>query len=197
MRRLLCLVPALLTAGCVTVAPRDHVDLHLSADIGVGSSRSESTIDGSSMSLSGTAATFGVGMGFAVRPNLILGGQVWGTSVPDPTVKDEYYGSGTATNYTYGLYGFGPMVKFYAMPINMYFSVTPSLTRMTLSDGDNNSAKSDMGFGLRAALGKEWSTAAGWSFGVGGVLDTSSNEATGTTGWKTVGAGIVFTASMN
>jgi hypothetical protein len=198
MRQLLFLVPALITAGCATVAPRDHVGWHVSADLGAGSSRSEVSSGGSSQSMSGGGATFAVAVGGAVTPNLIVGAQVWGTAVPDPRLEDDL-GSGTAENFTYGAYGVGPMVKYYAMPLNLYVAVTPSLTRLSLRDQDGNGGETDLGLGLRAAVGKEWTVADRWGLGLAGVLDLASNKDKGAGGptWKTVAAGIVFSASMN
>lgn len=201
MHRLLVLVPALLSAACATVHQPDHTGFHFDADIGVGGSSSKAN-DDLNTEVSGAGVTFGVGGGYAVVPNLIVGAQLWGTSVPDPDVRDDYYGSSTANDWTYGVVGVGPMVRYYFMPINLYLSATPSIARMTLhDDGNDDNYGTRWGPALRTAVGKEWFIANRWGMGVAGVLDFASNKDNesnvGAPTWKTVGGGVVFSVSFN
>jgi hypothetical protein len=199
VRRLLLLAPAVLTAACATVQPQDHRGLHFSADLGVAGSSSEATLNGVSDKYSGTGAGYAVAVGGAVAPNLIIGGQVFGTSVASPEETVSGGGSGTLSNVTYGFTAVGPMIKYYFMPINLYVAATPAIGRISLSD-DTGSANTKWGPALRLAVGKEWYVAPQWGLGVSGILGFGSNEVDvggATATYKTVNGGVVFSVSFN
>jgi hypothetical protein len=194
MGRVVTLAFALLAAGCVGVHQNSHVGLHVQGDIGAGGSRSEATDAGVTGRYSGAGAIYSLGLGGAVVPNLIIGGQMWGSTVTDVrfTVEGE---SQTLTDVTYDVYGFGPMVKFYLMPANVYFSATPSIARLRLSD-EFSSDETKWGPALRLAAGKEWYVSRRWGLGVAGALHFASNKSEDDAlTWKTLGGGVVFSAS--
>jgi hypothetical protein len=155
-------------------------------------------LPGETDKLSGATVPFSIAAGGAIAPNVILGGELWGTAASDPTVSVNGV-SQTATGTTYGVVGLGPTIKYYVMPANVFFSATPSITRMTWSDDSTNDAyRTDWGFGLRASIGKEWQVFGGWGLGVAGVVDYASNKAQDVDGtWTSWGGGVVFSASFN
>lgn len=192
----------LLTTGCATgFAPR-HEGTHLHADIGVVGSRSSASEDGEKLKMSGPGAGFSIALGGAAAPNFIIGGELWMTTVSEPKVTISSMGqsiSGTATDSQYNVVGFGPRFTYYLVPANVYFSATPSLTRLTFADTETDEGSStNMGFGFRGAVGKEWMVGPSWAMGLAGVLQFATNEdREGGPTFGTVGGGVVFSASMN
>jgi hypothetical protein len=81
----------------------------------------------------------------------------------------------------------------------VYFSATPSFTRLSLYDAFSDTTDySRWGLGLRAAVGKEWFVSPRWGLGLAGVLHLSSNEGgPGGPTWRTWGGGFAFSASFN
>jgi hypothetical protein len=151
--------------------------------------------------ISGGGLTSALAVGGAITPNLIIGGQLWGTAVPRPKVTDSGAGGGRAdpsNDFTYGVVGLGPIIKYYVMPANVYFAVTPSVACLTVTALSFDAEGTKWGLGLRLAAGKEGYVSERWGMGVAGVLDLAS--ATAGFGaqdptWRTVGGGIAFTAS--
>lgn len=206
MRLLVPFALAVLAAGCTTAQPRHHLGFQVSGDLGVAGSRSSMTTYFGTRSVSGTGATFGLAVGHRTAPDFILGAQLWGAAAPRPKVKSDRENFTPANDFTYGVIGIGPVAKYYFMPANVYVSVTPSLTRVALSNGRDDFRGDDayrarVGVGLRAAIGREWSSRVDrWTFGIGGVFHCSTNEDSGSGSsapWKSVGGGVVFSASMD
>jgi hypothetical protein len=199
MRRLLVLVPALLSAACASVHQQSHTGFHFEGTVGIVGSSSSSDLHQSGYGdhMDGTGVEYSAAAGGAVIPNLIIAGQFWGVGVPDPHISGVD-GSATATNASYTVVGVGPMVKYYFMPANFYLSATPSFTRVAFTDQYDHTGTTEWGFGLRAAVGKEWYIAERWGMGIAGVLHTASNDEGGgvPAHWSTLGGGVLFTASF-
>ena len=196
--RTFAIAAAVLMAGCVGVQAHDHLGPHFHADMGIAGSTTSAEYLGDSQKLSGAGGAFSIAAGGAVAPNVILGGELWGTAVSEPTLTVNG-DSGTIPDTTYGVIGMGPTIKYYVMPANVFFSATPSVTRMTFSDDNSDGAyRTEWGFGLRTSIGKEWQVAGGWGLGVAGVLDYASNKDQDVdANWTTWGGGVVFSASFN
>lgn len=195
MRRLAFLAPALLATACATVHQTEHAGFHFQADVGIGGSRSSASGGGTDVRYSGGGALYSVGLGGAVAPNLIIGGQLWGSTVADVRLTVDGQ-SQTLQDVTYDAYGIGPMVKYYFMPINFYVAATPSVVQLSLRN-DQGSDETDWGPGLRLAAGKEWYVSPQWGLGLAGVLHLASNKHQGSPTWSTVGGGVVFSASFD
>ncbi len=196
MRRLALIASALVATACATVHQTEHAGLHFQGDIGAGGSQSTASQSGIDAKYSGPAGLFSVALGGAVAPNLILGGQLWASSVADVRFTLEGH-SETLTDVTYDVYGFGAMLKYYFMPANVYIAATPSVAQLSLHN-DQSSDETKWGPALRLAVGKEWYVSRHWGLGLAGVLHLASNkpEGGGPT-WSTVGGGVVFSASYN
>jgi hypothetical protein len=121
---------------------------------------------GKTLKTSGGAGGFGVAIGGALMPNLILYGEFMGLFVSDPTVSSPYY-SGTQSGVTMAMISFGPGMAYYLEPINMYFSGTLTFTQLSLSSSDTNEkfAESNVGFGFSLEVGKEWWVSTDWGLG--------------------------------
>lgn len=200
MRSFAIAAAAVFATGCATTNHiQDHVGVHVHADIGFAGSSSSAKEYGESAEMSGGGGAFSVAVGGAVVPNLILGGEIWGVGVSEPEARDWDGTRYDMIDTTLSAYGLGPRITYYAMPVNLYFSLTPSFTQLALSDDYSEySEESRWGFGLRGAIGKEWFVSPRWGLGLAGVMHASGNKwPEGGPRWKTWGAGLVFSASYN
>lgn len=186
---------ALLASGCATQHIKSHEGLNLHLDLGVAGAQSSTTFEGSSQKVSGTGVGFSAAMGGAVAPNLVLGLEAWVTSVGNPKVSMDGASATLGDDWRYNVYGVGPRLTWYAMPYDVYLSVTPSLAQMSIST-DGASADTDLGFGVRAALGKEWFVEYSSGLGLAGVVHYSRNGDGGST-WSTFGGGVVCSFTFN
>lgn len=200
MRSFVIAAAAVLATGCATGHHvQEHVGVHFHGDLGFAGSTSTAREAGQESWYRGPGAAFSVAVGGAVVPNFIIGGELWAVGVSEPRFQDWDGVRYTIIDATYSTYGMGPRLTYYLMPSNTYFSLTPSITRLALSDDYSDySEESRWGYGLRAAIGQEWFVSPRWGLGVAGVLHLSSNEGTadGPT-WRTWGGGVVFSASFN
>ncbi len=190
---------AVLAIGCAGVQPQDHLGFHFHGDLGAAGSYTGAREDGMTAELSGGGATFSLAAGGAIVPNLVLGAEVWGVAVNEPEAQDWDGTRYTIEDATFATYGVGPRLTWYLMPANVYFSATPSFTRLSLSDDYSDySEESRWGIGFRGAVGKEWLVSPRWGLGVAGVVHLSGNKwPGGGPTWRTWGGGLVFSASFN
>jgi hypothetical protein len=192
--------PALAQAGSANLDStiHRHLGFFVQMDIGpayLGTSASSGSFD---RKMSGGAGEFGVAIGGAVVEDLILAGHLWGFSAPSPTVKDHGGTVSTSGTLTLDLSGIGLNATYYFMPLNLYLSLTPSIATLTAkANGVKEETKN--GFGLRAAVGKEWWVSDHWGLGLDGHLAFASNQAKGTGGptWGTFALGVAFSATYN
>jgi hypothetical protein len=191
-----------------------HVGLYLRFELGVGYMSATTSADETLFAFDdshGAAGDIGLLVGGSVRENLLVGGQFWGTFAGSPTFR--YRGSSVpgSGSYSTTLYGIGPNVTWYLMPANVFFSVTPSLTWMTIGDYYDDYAydpfydpsfrsryETDAGFGARFAIGKDWWVAPYWGMGVSGWFAFSLNgEDASDARWETYAGGLSFTLTLN
>jgi len=182
-------------------APRtDTVHRHLGGfirpDLGFGYASMSASQNGTDASIGGLAGTFGFAAGGALSENSILAFHLWDLVVtnPDVTINNSTFNNANATLTIIAL---GPEYTAY-FSNNAYFSITPSLSRATLATS-GNSADTNWGFGLRAAIGKEWWVGDHWGLGVVGHISFSVNEDAGSNPptWSGWGATVAFSATYN
>ncbi|HSN90753.1 MAG TPA: outer membrane beta-barrel protein [Anaeromyxobacteraceae bacterium] len=171
-----------------------HDGFYLNLDLGFGAMSSSTTSLGSDLKLSGAAGEFSVAAGFALTNNFIIAGQVWGTSVSDPTLEVDGVDLGSA-DATLSLTGVGLNLVYYFMPLNLYLSATPSLAMLSLESG-GLTYDTENGFGLRFAVGKEWWVSDNWAIGLNGQIAFTSNDDAGST-WTTRWFGVAFSATYD
>lgn len=175
---------------------RRHKGFFLRLDGGIGYAGSSASQGGTSASISGASSQFGIAVGGAVAENVILAGDVWGGVLFSPSVTVNRV-TGTRSSSA-SLVGFGPHFTYYFMPANVYLSLTPSLTIISLTY-DGTSANTKAGFGSKIALGKEWWVGDHWGLGVAGQFMFSFNvdEGTNPPTWSTFAGGVAFSATLN
>jgi hypothetical protein len=171
-----------------------HHGLYLRGDTGLGFM---STSIGDE-TFSGLAASFGGALGGSIVPNLIIAGHVFGIVAPSPTYSDSE-GSVRISGASLMLWGVGPQITYYFMPVNMYASGTLALTRMAITSdyGDYSfeESGSNVGFGSQLAVGKEWWFSPFFGLGLAGQFSFSANDWGGAT--STWAGTLVFSATFN
>jgi hypothetical protein len=175
---------------------QEHDGFYLRLDAGGGYMGSSASSGGTSMKLSGAAGEFSVAAGGAVTDNFIIAGQLWSVAVSSPTVTINGM-SGSTSDSSLGLTGFGVDLTYYFMPTNIYVSATPSIATLSVSQG-GASASTKSGFAFRLAVGKEWWVSDNWGLGLNAQYIHSSNPDQGSP--FTFGSdwfGAAFSATFN
>lgn len=173
-----------------------HLGFYLNLDLGLGYLGSSASFAGSDFKLSGAAGEFSIAIGGAIQENLILAGQLWGYSASDPEATiDSVSVPGPAT---LTLTGIGVDLVYYVMPANLYLSITPSLTSLSVEQG-GVSESTETGVGLRLAVGKEWWVSERWGVGLNGNLALASNKdkGPGAPTWGSFAIAVAFSATYN
>lgn len=178
-----------------------HVGFYLRLDLGFGyldsstsASRTLFTFDGSH----GFAGDLAVAVGGAVRENFVLGGEFWWSWSPWATQTALGLTVASGGVLSNSLFGFGPQFTWYLMPSNVFLSVTPSITWLYFSDAFG-SFQTDVGFGMRFAIGKEWWLAPHSAMGLAPwFLFSVNGEGGGANAtWTSFAGGLGFTMTIN
>jgi len=146
-----------------------------------------------SMSIAGPSGHFGLALGGAIAPNLILFGELSSDAASNPTFRYGPFEGDLGSDL--GLVGFGPGIAYYFMPVNLYLSGTALLLRATTT-GDEGRIETDRGFGVKLALGKEWWVSRDWGLGVAGIATLGSIPSDDST-VKVSNFSLAFTATYN
>jgi hypothetical protein len=156
-------------------------------------------------SITGAGVGFSMAFGGSITPNLVLYGEIVGSSALEPNSK---YGgtSSTLTDYNVNLFGIGPGVAYFLVPANVYFSGTLAFSQLTESyNGSSNSSSNNnsvdltnMGIGASFMVGKEWWVSTNWGLGVAGMLHLASMKMKNYDSRATAEAiSILFSATCN
>jgi hypothetical protein len=196
----LCLLPGLAIAQeappavpaqpPVDATAHRHLGFYSHVDLGAAFFLTEAASGELGAGTAGAAVLVSVAAGGAATEDWILAGEIWGVAVPSSTSTDSS---------TVALGGFGLNVTHYFMPANVFLTLTPSATVLAVDKGNGTIGSSAIGFGVRVALGKEWSVGDHWGLGVAaqGLLAINRDQGASAPTWWTVGGGIVFSATYN
>ncbi len=165
-----------------------HLGFYLHLDIGVGYLGTSASQGGPS--LSGAALPLSIVIGGAVAEDWIIAGDLWAAAGPSP--------AGSTWGAT-AVAGVGLNVTHYFMPANVFVSLSPSFTALTLDNGMGFVERTKTGFGGKLAVGKEWWVSAHWGLGVAveGFFAANHDHGSGTSSWTTFGGGFLFSATYN
>ena len=179
-----------------------HNGFYLRLHLGAGfTSVTGTDAAGSKFTISGGSGSFGIALGGAVAPNLIVFGNLFGTDISDPSgtvdgVDIGTAGSGTNANVS----GIGVGVAYYIEPMNLYLSGTLAAMSFAFSDSNGrNVYESDVGFGLQGMVGKEWWISQDWGLGIAGELLAASmkDKTDPSITWTATAFSLLFSATYN
>jgi hypothetical protein len=157
---------------------RTHDGLYLRFTAGAGFFTASESYQGSRISYSGLGFTASGALGGAIAPNLILYGEILGTTVADAEWSQDGYYQGSS-NTDLEMFGFGPGIAYYIQPANMYLSATLAFTKVSFIGNDPyyggyTQADTDFGVGVSLRVGKEWWVGPRWGVGIAGMAHLAS-----------------------
>ena len=155
--------------------PFSHQGLYLRFTGGLGYLAASEDVNGSTLTYSGFGFSFSGAIGGAVAPNLIVFGEVLGTTAFN---ADQSYGgvSQGLSGLDVTLLGIGPGIAYYIEPANVYLSGTLAFSTVSFSDTYSQYAVKDTnwGIGLTFSVGKQWWIGYRWGFGFAGQVHLAS-----------------------
>lgn len=156
---------------------------------------------GDEVTYSGMGGSYGVALGGALAPNLILYGEMLGTTVVNADYRDTG-GVVGLSGYDVTMFGFGPGIAYYLQPANVYFSGTLAISKVSFSftdvDYDDSAGETDFGIGLSFMCGKEWWITRDWGIGIAGRLHWANMRDTLLdTRINSLAASLLFSATYN
>jgi hypothetical protein len=154
---------------------------------------------GNSLRASGGSLSFGLALGGAIAPNLIIFGSLFYSVAADPDVTIGGVGAGLS-NPSVLVVGIGPGIAYYLEPINLYLSATVAFVGSELDDQNGTPiAESKAGIGVQVVVGKEWWVSQNWGLGLAGEIVagsmTDKNDSNLT--WTASTTSLVFSATYN
>jgi len=168
-----------------------HLGFYVHADLGGGFLRSSQSPPGPAPPFSGGGVPLSFAMGFAFSEDWIAAGDIWVCAAP---------ASQFGPDATLGLTGLGVGITRYFMPANVFVSLSPSLTVLSILDQNSTEVgRTDYGFGAKLAAGKEWWISDHWGIGLAAQFFFGINKDQGTAPptWTSFGGGLVFSATYN
>lgn len=127
-------------------------------------------------SYSGGGFAWGAALGGVIAPNLVLFGEFSGITVTDPDLNGGGL-SETLSGTDMTLFGFGPGVAYYFVPVNVYLSGTLNFSQVSFSHpsgyyyADDNT---NWGAGGNFMVGKEWWVLPDLGIGLAGQFQVAS-----------------------
>lgn len=192
MYRLACLV---LLAAASTAHADPHQGLFVRLTPGIAGSAASTEENNTELDIRGGAGRLGIAVGWTVAPRLILTAELLGHAVLGPEL--EYKGTVTMTDddVVWGVSYAGLGVNYY-FPSNLYLSGSGGALVMTLETSDTKMTETDVGFGMKIGLGREWWVSPKVGLGVGIELLAGyvpDDEAR----WGVATFGLAFSATYN
>ena len=162
-----------------------HSDFFFHADLGGGYFRVSGSRGASSFTTDGGALGVGLALGWSPNDEWAIGLELWSWK----SLTDSGLGKDTSVE----LQALGLNVTRYLVPADVFASVVVSGTRLAITDpGDHiEYGASDIGFGFKVLLGKEWRVTSWLGLGLAGELFLSVNRDSSQT-LRTLGGGLVF-----
>jgi hypothetical protein len=182
------------TARAQTADVHDGFYLHLH----IGPAYTRFTSDDVGLTVSGNGGSFDLALGAAVKPNLIIYGELFDDIAVGPHVEYGGIGGNASDDTSAGVVGVGVGVAYYFMPVNFYVAGALTAARLTIDDGDSR-GQSDFGPGVSLKAGKEWMVSSKWGLGIGAQLffGTMDEQDTDQITYSASAAALVFSVTYN
>ena len=165
-----------------------HLGLFFHLDIGGAYLRTSGSRSGSTFVGQGGALGGAIAVGWAPNDEWAIGLEIWNWKALSQSALGQ--------NTTVELEALGLNLTRYIVPIDLFATVVVAGTRLAITDdSDVEYRSSDIGFGLKVLLGKEWRVTSWLGLGLAAELYLSVNRNDGQT-LRTVGAGLVFSCTL-
>jgi len=177
-----------------------HDGFYLRLTTGAGGIVSREKAERTEVSFSGPGGMTSLGIGLALRENLMVNADLFGSVVRNPEMKidGEKIGKSSVELQSTGL---GVGLTYYIMPVNLYLSGSVGIASQS-AKVNQFKYETKEGYGLNFLFGKEWWVGGSWGLGVAAQFFFNSvpdkNLLTGKEyRFKTTGIGILFSATYN
>ncbi|MGE3542809.1 MAG: hypothetical protein AB7L28_02720 [Kofleriaceae bacterium] len=147
------------------------------------------------MTLKGTAGRFGLAVGWAIQPRLILTGELVGHAVLGPELEQESTTVTTSEDVVWGVSYAGLGVNWYTRG-NLYLTGSLGAVAMSLETKSMPEAVTEVGFATKLGIGEEWWVSSDVGLGVGLELLMGSVK-DGDATWGLATLGVSFSATYN
>jgi hypothetical protein len=155
--------PAPAVVAEASVAPA-HAGVDLRVSVGVGYSQLATVVSGVTFDAKSTMENGAFQAGLALVPNLFLHVETFVHRGNTPEVSTSKNATMTLSGVSSLELGAGPGVHYYFVPAGIYLGATLAYVRWTDSGGGLSDLR--QGFGLIAALGKDWQPGASVGLGL-------------------------------
>lgn len=175
-----------------------HDGLFVRGTVGMGYLTASESSGGVSQTLSGFGLTLSGAIGGAIAPNLVLFGEILGTSVIQADLSQPGYQGASGLDLT--MFGFGPGMAYYVEPINLYLSGTLAFTKIAFTDSVSQYSLGDtsLGVGFSFVVGKEWWVGRDLGVGIAGQIHFASMQDPAANARMTAAAfSLLFSATFN
>jgi hypothetical protein len=186
----------------------DGFYLRLAAGLGGGSVWGNDHLLGPAVrdvTLSGIGFGTSIAIGGTIADNLILDGDLFQSTLFNPSVRQDGHHVGHASDLSHDLgvgedvelVGVGIGLTYYFMPANVYVAGSFGIGQTVFADAGGNRSGSDFGFGSNLMVGKEWWVGSDWGIGVAGqfiLVATHDDVLGGVTG---TAFNVMFSATYN
>jgi TolB-like protein len=170
----------------------EHDGFFLQFQVGGGALRSA----GGDLTLTGPSGSLSIAAGGTLFRGISLYGIYFADVDSSPTVKLAGGPSGTATNATHSLSGFGAGISMYSAS-NWFVSAAFTMSRVSLEVG-GSTGSTKWGPGFRVNVGKEWWVSPDWGIGVSAqVTGGNSKDDSLAADVGTTGLALCFSATYN
>jgi len=133
-----------------------------------------------------------------VAENLLVYGQVYGSSAGGPTVERGDVTMEASDDVSLGYAGLAAGLAYYFMPINLYVGGSIGFVGLTVEDTTTGTTgESDTGLGLDLMVGKEFWVGGEWGLGAAGQIILGTVPDGEDVSFGVFGVGIHFSATYN
>jgi len=192
--------PAAAEAIVADAPVHTHDSMYVQLTPGIGAVATATKLaDDTEVSLSGAASSLGIGIGFAVAENWLLGLDLSGALVLGPTLKQGGMEVKSDQSVKWSTYYVGVAASHYFMPLNLRVGLGIGALQMALDLPHLPMETSKTGAAARLVIGKEWWVGDRWGLGValestlGAVPDDKDNDK----GWGVAAFSLALSATYN
>lgn len=184
----------------------EHDGLYLRFLVGMGATTMSARGEDPELRISGAGLGLSFALGGTVARNLVLFGELVGSTAIEPELRSGDSVRRTPPDTTAGIFGLGLGLGYY-LPHNLYLTGTFALSRVEIDlagdDQPERAARSRFGPGLSLVFGKEWWVSRNWGLGVAAQLylarmkDLQGDAGTVAPTWRARGVNLMFSATFN